>query len=240
MDEPLSKSPHLGRASSPSEEGLEGRPTDKLTSLPKPVIGLVGGIGSGKSQVSLAFAVRGAIVITADAIAHEVLRIPEVRAALQGFWGDRVINEKGELDRRKIGGIVFADQAELARLEQIVHPYIGKRILDEIAAAQASPVGTFIVLDAAIMLEKGWNAVCDWIVYVDAPREARLARLKVQRGWTAADLARRESAQLPLSVKASRANAAVDNSGSVESLQAQVDALVDRWVTKGEGWRVGG
>ena len=195
----------------------------------KPIIGLVGGMGSGKSLVAQAFASRGGLVITADAFGHEALEQPETLARIAERWKERVLDEHGNVDRRKMGAIVFASPVERANLEMLVFPWIEQRIRAEIAKAQNDPKVPFIVLDAAIMLEANWNNVCSKIVYVHAPRAVRLERLTTQRGWTVEEVANRETAQLPLAVKASRADVAVDNSGSVENTRNQVDALLRSW-----------
>ncbi len=195
----------------------------------KPIIGLVGGMGSGKSRVAEAFARNGAVLVTADVFGHEALEQPEILARIAQRWGERVLDNQGNVDRKKMGSIVFASPVERANLELLVFPWIEGRIREEIERAQADPHTRFIVLDAAIMLEAGWNNVCDKIVYVHAPRAVRLERLRAHRGWTADDVANRESAQLPLSVKASRADVAVDNSGGVESADAQVATLLKKW-----------
>lgn len=195
----------------------------------KPVIGLVGGIGSGKSQVAAAFARRGAGVIAGDELAHEALRQPEVKEQVAHRWGPDVLDEQGEVRRRKLAGIVFADPKELKALEAIVHPWIKRRIAEEVEKARQDPAVRLVVLDAAVMLEAGWSEVCDRLVYVDAPREVRLRRLAGQRGWTAEELAARESAQLPLTEKASRADHAIDNSADHPHLCRQVDDLLRLW-----------
>ncbi|MCE9533454.1 MAG: dephospho-CoA kinase [Planctomycetes bacterium] len=195
----------------------------------KPVIGLVGGIGSGKSRVAAAFARHGAVVVAADAFGHEALVQPDILARIVQRWGERVLDPQRQVDRKKLAGIVFASPVERANLELLVFPWIEKRIKEEIAKARTDDRVKLIVLDAAIMLEASWNNCCDRIVYVHAPRFVRLERLQTHRGWTADDVAKRESAQLPLSVKAARADAAVDNSGSEENTQRQVDALVQQW-----------
>ena len=186
-------------------------------------------MGSGKSRVAAAFGQHGGLVVTADAFGHESLVQPEILSRIVQRWGERVLDSAGSVDRKKLGSVVFASPVERANLELLVFPWIEKRIHEEIAKAQTDLKVPFVVLDAAIMLEAGWNNVCDRIVYVHAPRAVRLERLQAQRGWTAEDVAKRETAQLPLSVKAARADAAVDNSGSVEFTQKQVDGLVKKW-----------
>src|SRR5262249_44767943 len=111
-------------------------------------------------------------------------------------------------------------------------PWIEKRIREEVAKAHNDPNAPFVVLDAAIMLEAGWNNTCNRIVYVHAPRAVRLERLQGQRGFSAEDVAKRETVQHPLAIKASRADAAIDNTGSVEETQKQVDAIVKEWRLK--------
>lgn len=195
----------------------------------KVVVGLIGGIGSGKSQVAALFAARGARVISGDAIAHEALRQPELRERIVQRWGRHLLDGNGELKRRALAAVVFADDDERRALEAIVHPWIRRRIREETAGAQADAEARLIVLDAAIMLEAGWNDVCDHLVYIDAPRSLRLARLAGQRGWTAAEVEAREKAQMPLTEKASRADHVLDNSGTLEHLSRQIDDLLCAW-----------
>jgi dephospho-CoA kinase len=193
-----------------------------------PVIGLVGGIGSGKSAVAAALARRGGRVVAGDPLGHEALRQPAILDDLVARWGPGVLDDAGQVDRRKVGARVFAEPARLRELEAIVHPWIGQRLREEIEAAQIDPAVAFVVLDAAVMLEAGWEAACDWLVYVHAPRAVRLRRVAGQRGWSAADVAARERAQWSLTAKAAHADAAVDNSGTPEDLEPRIDALLAR------------
>ena len=195
----------------------------------KPVVGLVGGIGSGKSQVAAAFAARGARIISGDELAHAALRQPEVKARIAERWGTSIFDERAEVVRSRLGAVVFANPAERQVLETLVHPWIRERIHRDVAAAQRDPEVRLIVLDAAIMLETGWNEICDRLVFVNAPREDRLRRVAGQRGWTESELDAREKAQLPLTAKAARADHALDNSGSLEELGARVDELLRSW-----------
>ncbi|HYT94945.1 MAG TPA: dephospho-CoA kinase [Gemmataceae bacterium] len=195
----------------------------------KPVIGLIGGIGSGKSRVAAEFARRGARIIAGDQLGHEALRQPDVKARVVERWGPDVLDADGEVNRRKVAAIVFADTAQLRGLEAIVFPWIESRIAEEIARAQQDPAVALILLDAAVLLEAGWNKHCDWIVYVHTPRDTRLARLASQRGWTAKEVDARANAQLPLTEKVTRADFVVDNSGPLEATARQVDDLLRQW-----------
>jgi len=195
----------------------------------KPVVGLVGGIGSGKSQVAAAFARRGARVIAGDQLGQAALRDPDIRTRVAARWGDGVLDEHGEVNRRHLAAIVFADAAELKALEALTHPWIRRRIRTEIEEARGDPRVPLVVLDAAIMLEAGWNDVCDRLIYIDAPRTVRLERVTRQRGWTEKEVAAREQAQLPLTEKVVRADHVLDNSASLEHLDRQVDDLLHLW-----------
>lgn len=197
--------------------------------LPRsPVLGLVGGIGSGKSEVAAALVRRGGCLVAGDPLGHAALRQASVREEVVRRWGRDVLGADGEVDRSKLGAVVFADADERAALEAIVHPWISRRLREQLIAAKADPNCRFVVLDAAIMLEAGWRTACDVVVYVHAPRDLRLKRVAAQRGWSAAEVAQREQAQLPLGLKATCADTALDNSGGPEELEAQVDALLAR------------
>jgi dephospho-CoA kinase len=201
-----------------------------MTKNPKPVLGLIGGIGAGKSTVATALAQHGGKVVAADPIGHEALEQPDLRARILDVWGGRdILTLQGTIDRKKLGRIVFPSPVERSRLEHIVHPFIEQRIREEVARAQADPSSRFVVLDAAIMLEAAWADVCDKLVYVDAPRDVRLARVRTQRGWTDHDLANREAVQMPPDKKKERADAVVDNGGPPEATTAQVAQLVRKW-----------
>jgi dephospho-CoA kinase len=192
----------------------------------KPIIGLLGGIGSGKSRVSAALAGLGGRVINADELGHQALRQPEILRRIVQRWGTSLLDDQGQIVRRRLGAIVFRDPAERKALEALVHPWIGQAIRTEVARARADPAVRFVLLDAAVMLEAGWSDVCDTLLFVDTPQELRLRRLLEQRGWTAEEVQAREHAQMTLTEKAARADHVLDNSGSLEQLDAQVEQLV--------------
>src|SRR5262245_34362751 len=105
----------------------------------RPVLGLVGGIGSGKSEVAAALARRGGCVVAGDPLGHEALRQPGVREQVVARWGSELLGPDGEIDRRTLGAVVFAAPGERAALESIVHPWIGRRLAEQVAAARADP-----------------------------------------------------------------------------------------------------
>jgi dephospho-CoA kinase len=194
-----------------------------------PVIGLIGGIGSGKSLVAAELVKHGGVLISGDRLGHEALRQPEIRSQLVARWRETILDANGEIDRKRLAGIVFASPAERRALEATVHPYIGRRIREEIAKARQRPDVRLIVLDAAIMLEAGWHGVCDYLVFIDSPREIRVERLKQQRGWSVQEVEERENAQMPLAEKRRHADAVIDNAAGPEAVLAQVEHFLQRW-----------
>ena len=191
------------------------------------VIGILGGVASGKSLVTCQLAQLGAGVLDADRLAHEVLRLPRVEAAARRRWGNAVFDTDGHLDRRRVADIVFAPPPggpiERAFLEQLTHPEIGRLVEQQAKTMEAA--GTAVaVLDAPLLLEAGWNKLCEHLVFVDAPRQTRLVRA-MARGWTEEGFAAREGAQESLALKRESADVIIDNSGSPEQTQAQVERL---------------
>jgi dephospho-CoA kinase len=193
-----------------------------------PVVCLLGGMGSGKSAVAAELARRGGRVISGDQLGHEALRQPAIREAVVQRWGLEVLDEKGNINRQRLGAIVFADPAQRRALETLVHPWIGRRLAEEIAAAKSDPACRLIVVDAAILLEAGWDCNCEVIVFVHAPRSVRLRRLAQARGWSEQEVNARARAQLPLARKISRADFVIDNEGPLETLTRQIDELLAR------------
>ncbi len=195
------------------------------------VIGLIGGIASGKSLVAAEFGRLGAGVLDADRAGHQVLELPEVEQALRARWGPEVFDPQGRVQRRALARIVFAPEPdgprELAALEQITHPRIRHLLQTQLAQQQARGVRA-VVLDAPVLLKAGWRDLCHRIVFVDAPQAVRLARAR-ERGWSEEEFHRREAAQELLSWKRSQSDAAIDNSGPVEATQAQVCQLWQQW-----------
>ncbi len=188
------------------------------------VIGIAGGVASGKSFVTEGLKQLGAKTIDADVVAHEVLREPAVKKKLHERWGDDVLDDDGEINRSAVARIVFAPTAkaadELTFLEQTVHPRIGERLNQQVEELRATETQA-VVLDAAVMFKAGWDRFCDIIVFVDATDEKRLERA-VQRGWTQEQFESREEAQEMLETKRSRADVVIDNSDSVENTTRQL------------------
>ena len=174
------------------------------------VIGLAGGIGSGKSALADAFEELGCVVVDSDQEAKEALDLPEVRDQLVEWWGERVLSEDGRVDRKAVAGIIFEDQRERARLESVVHPIVRRTrgALLERARKAGTPA---VIVDAPLLFEAGVNEECDAVVFVDVPREIRLERVRRTRGWDERELERRESAQWPLERKKAASDLVVKN-----------------------------
>jgi dephospho-CoA kinase len=191
------------------------------------VIGLLGGIASGKSMVAEQLAACGAKVLNADHIAHDVLRRADVEAAARSRWGDVVFGADGHIDRARLAKIVFAPPPEGPRdrayLEHLTHAEVVGIIKQELAALAGSSVKA-VVIDAPLLAEVGLDEICDTLVFVDAPERVRLDRAAA-RGWRKEDFDAREAAQESLDSKRKRADLIIDNSGPPEQTQTQVRRL---------------
>lgn len=195
----------------------------------KPIIGLVGGIGSGKSLVARQLAGLGCGVIDADQLARAALeQDPALRAKLVQWWGPKILKPDGQLDRAAIGRIVFDQPLERRRLEDLLHPMVhaGRRRLR--ARFKSDPDILAIVEDTPLLMEKGLDRECDVIIFVSAPTPQRLQRLALSRGWTAEELARREKTQLPLDIKAQRADYVIENSAGEDECLRHVRRVLSQ------------
>ena len=209
------------------------RPTHRLKPVPSgiPVLGLIGGIGSGKSHVARHWAVTApAGLVDGDVAGHEVLKNRDVEAEIRHQFGDMVFDDSGHVNRRAMARRVFGpeEQHRQARrmLEAIVHPRIRDLLAERIGTAQTIPGNKAVLVDAALLVEAGWKTLCDALIYIDVPWPERLQRVQ-SRGWSEADLRAREASQLPLDVKRKEADYVLDNSSiatlpSLDSLLSQL------------------
>ena len=188
-------------------------------------IGIIGGIGSGKSTTSALFRQSGVAVICADVIGHQVFLLPEVKKAVQERWGSEVFGTDGEIDRRKLAAIVFADEKELISLKSLTHPLIAEEVDRQRREHERNGM-QISLLDAPLLLESGWDHLADQIIFIDAPAEVRWNRVK-SRGWSQNEWHQREAAQFSVEEKKCRANVVLDNSGDTEHLRTQVEALLE-------------
>lgn len=189
-------------------------------------VGLTGGIGSGKSEVSRRLAAYGAVVIDSDLIAREVVEpgTPGLAALVEEF-GPGILAADGTLDRSKLGTIVFADPEKLAALNAIVHPLVGARADELRKAAGDSAV---LLNDVPLLAENKLAALYDLVVVVDAAPETQLDRLVRLRGMTEQDARNRMAAQATRAERLAIADVVIDNDGPIDALEPQLRALWKR------------
>lgn len=187
------------------------------------LVGLTGGIGSGKTTVSRMLADRGAVVLDADVLARQAVDTgtPGSEAVVSRF-GPGIVASDGSIDRAALAELVFADDAARADLEAIVHPEVRRRIAEAVAAHVDTD--DVVVVDSPLLFETGADGGFPFVVVVTAPDALRLSRLAA-RGMSEGDARARMAAQLPLEDKVARADAVLDNGGSVDELEVQVDRL---------------
>lgn len=186
-------------------------------------VGLTGGIGSGKSEVSRRLVAHGAVLIDGDLIAREVVEpgTPGLAAIVEEFGAD-VLLPDGTLDRPRLGAIVFSDEGRRAALNAITHPLIGRRSQELFEAAAPDAI---VVYDMPLLVEGGLAALHDVVVVVDVPVETQLERLVARRGMSEADARARIAAQATREQRLAVAGIVIDNSGPLEALDARVDQV---------------
>jgi dephospho-CoA kinase len=191
-------------------------------------VGIVGGIGSGKSAVAAVFEELGGFVIDADKVGHALLDQEPARSQILARFGFEILKrgdssaEPDKVDRQVLGRVVFSDARARRDLEAILHPRMRQTFEKAIARTVRKGIATSVVLDAAVLHEAGWDALCDRVVFVDATREERLGRLERDRGWSEETLARREAAQRPLEETRAAAEWVVSNTGDLDALKTAV------------------
>lgn len=186
-------------------------------------VGLTGGIGAGKSEVSRRLSERGAVVIDADRIAREVVEpgTPGLAAVVAEF-GDGVLTADGRMDRERVGEIVFADPERLAALNAIVHPLVGERMQELMDAA---PDDAIVVYDVPLLAENDLAAMYDVVIVVDAPVELQVERLTANRGMTEDAARARIAAQATREQRRAVADHVIDNTGSLDELEARISGI---------------
>jgi dephospho-CoA kinase len=188
------------------------------------VVGLTGGIGSGKSTVAAMLAERGAVVVDADRLAREAVApdTPGLRAVVDRF-GPAVVAGDGSLDRQALAGVVFDDAAALADLNAIVHPPVRAAIADRLA--ELASTDAVVVLEIPLLVESGRSYGESAVVVVDCPEEVAVRRLVEERGMEEADARRRMAAQAPRDERLAAADVVIDNSGTLEELRRRVETV---------------
>ena len=197
-----------------------------LPSSKKPIVlGLLGGIASGKSTVAGALQAEGFVLIDADRIAKDLLQTPEVQGALLNHFGKKIFHSNGEVDKKKLADLVFEEQSEREFLEKLLHPMIRSQILEKLKQAGQEDKPT--VLDAPLLLEGGLYRLCDVCLFIHTPGELRQRRA-LARGMDLQDWAAREAIQAPLAKKREVSHYEIENSEGKQRTFEEVQALVNR------------
>ncbi len=195
---------------------------------PKPVIGIIGGIGSGKSMVSRLLAGEGCGGIDSDAASHEIIETAGVKKALVEWLGREVLRADGTVDRKAVARHVFGDAGGVARLNGMIHPEVARRREEWMAVYMADPAVRAVVWDTPLLVEAGLAQACDAVIFVGVSEEIRQKRVQEKRGWGAQELAKREKLQIPLDKKAAIADYCVDNSGDEAATLSQVQRVLSQ------------
>lgn len=195
------------------------------TKTRKPIIGILGGIGSGKSTVAAEFGKLGCAVISADDIAHNVLDEQDIQQKVVKTFGDSILTADGKIDRRKLANLAFLDSDKIGRLNSIVHPAVMSEVERRITRFNGDNSIKAIVLDIPLLVEVGWDKRCDRLIFVRCEEEKRYQNAAKSGFLTPDELKKREIFQISLDIKAALAENTIDNSADVPSLAEQVTNL---------------
>ena len=200
----------------------------------KPIIGLAGGIGAGKSSVARILESLGAAVIDSDQQVRELYRDPQVVSKLRQWWGDRVIGRNGGVDRQAVAAIVFKVPAELERLERLLYPRLARGREEKIDVLQQDPSVRAIVLDSPKLFEVGLDKICDAVIFVDADWTVRSKRVTDSRGWDLVQLQQREKLLISLDRKRAMADHVVENHADTAALRGETRRVFSSILAAGQ------
>jgi dephospho-CoA kinase len=198
----------------------------------KPIIGILGGIGSGKSTVAAEFAKLGCKVIDADKIAHELLDSKSVKEEIVGLFGEAVLDSSGRIEHKKLAGVVFASGDKLDSLNGVIHPLVLARAQELIEQYNQQNQVKAIVLDMPLLVEVGWAKRCDRLIFVDCEQKIRAERAK-KEDFDENQIKIRENFQISLDNKASVADNMVDNNSDFSALVRQVADIFSDTINNG-------
>ena len=209
-----------------------------LSNLDMLVIGLTGSIGTGKSEVARLLVAHGAALINADEVGHDAYTPnSEIWREVVANFGDAILRPSGEIDRKKLGGIVFSDPDKLTQLNRIMHPRMARMVKERIQSLEAEGVRV-VVVEAALLFEAGWDSLVDEVWVTDSPTESVVQRLQARNGLSEEEIHKRMDSQMSSVERNSRADQVLDNSGNVELLEETVQVLWDtrvKGLSKGNG-----
>jgi len=189
------------------------------------VIGLTGSIGTGKSEASRELEALGASLISADQVGHEAYT-PNTDAWEQvvAAFGEEILQEDGEIDRRKLGAIVFSDAGQLAKLNQIMHPRMARMVADKIEVLRSQGTGV-VVVEAALLFEAGWDSLVEEVWVTDSPEQAVIERLRKRNGLSEEEARKRISSQMDRAERLEKSDFIIDNSGGIAGLGSAIKEL---------------
>lgn len=194
------------------------------------IIGLTGGIGSGKSTVSHLFVARGAKLVDADAIAREVVELGSpILAEVVAAFGEEILHPDGRLNREQLGNLVFQNPALKKQLENILHPPIRQLIRTRMNEFESADPEGLVVVDIPLLFESKLESMFEHVVVVYVPEEVQITRLIAREGWSEDVAKRRIATQMPIEDKRLRADTVIENQFSLEQTADQVDALMTKW-----------
>jgi len=193
--------------------------------MKKPIIGILGGVYSGKSTVAAEFAKHGCKVINADAIAHKLLAKDSVKKEVMDSFGSQILDSKGNVDRSALARIAFSDKNAIERLNRILHPKVLEHVEELIKRFQSNPVVRAVILDMPLLLEVGWVERCDKLIFVACDDTERHKRAKEQGLLSENEIKVRENFQISLDKKESIADNTVNNNSDFSALAKQVSDI---------------
>lgn len=186
------------------------------------IIGITGGISSGKSTIGRMLASLGSEYIDADEMCHRLFLVQELKNMIVERFGNTVQDIYGKIDRLKLAEIVFQDKTCLDDLCSILHPIVVERIKSKITEIEKQGRRKAIVIDAALLEESDLSSICDFIIFVNTSRDRRLERSKISRHWKEEELDKRERFQMALEDKKRKADYIIDNNFTVDNTFRQV------------------
>jgi dephospho-CoA kinase len=199
----------------------------------RPIIGILGGMCSGKSTVAGEFGKLGCKVIDADKIARELLEKKTIREQIVILFGRTVLDSEGKIDSKKLAEIVFSDVDKLPSLNKIIHPFVLERAEELIEKYNRQNQVKAIVLDMPLLAEVGWDKRCDKLIFVDCKRELRIKRAKKKGIFDENQLKIRENFQISLDKKVAITDNTIDNNSGFSALAKQIaeifSCIIDKW-----------
>jgi dephospho-CoA kinase len=183
------------------------------------VVGLTGGIAMGKSTISDFLKVKEIPVVDADQVAHEILKDSEVVVELTDVFGEAILDKNRQVDRKKLGSIVFNDPQQLEKLNDIVQPHIRSEIIKRLNSFATSKL---VVLDAPVLFEQGYEKMVDYLMVVRTSFKIQIARLMQRDSLSQADAQKRIQSQMSIEEKVKKADIVIDTSGTIEETRSQV------------------